>query len=67
MAKTKKPSKKAKSVEKEYNWYKQKVAQMEIERSHDRSWNSKELLVKFKKIKLSLKTQLTYMKRTLGI
>jgi hypothetical protein len=67
MAKNKKPSKKVKAVEKEYNWYKKKVDQMEEERSYDRTWDGKELLVKFKKIKLALKTQLNYMKRTLGI
>jgi hypothetical protein len=67
MAKTKKPSKKVKSIEKEYNWYKKKVDQMEEERSYDRTWDGKELLVKFKKMKLVLKTQLNYMKKTLGI
>ena len=67
MAKSKKPSKKVKAVEKEYNWYKKKVDQMEEERSYDRTWDGKEILVKFKKIKLALKTQLNYMKRTLGI
>ena len=67
MAKTKKPSKKVKSIEKEYNWYKKKVDEMESERAYDRTWDGKELLVKFKKMKLALKTQLTHMKRTLGI
>ena len=38
---------------------------MEEERT-DRSWDGKQLLVKFKKIKLALKTQLESMKRTLS-
>lgn len=65
MAKKKKASKKVKSVEKEYQWYKKKVDEMEAERSYDRTWGGKELLVKFKKIKLYLKTQLQKMKDTL--
>jgi cell fate regulator YaaT (PSP1 superfamily) len=64
MAKMK--SKKLKSVQKEYDWYKKKVDQMEEERDYDRTWDSKHLLVKFKKIKLFLKTQIEYMKRSLG-
>jgi hypothetical protein len=67
MSKTKKPSKKVKAVEKEYNWYKKKVDEMEDQRAHDRTWDAKQLLVKFKKMKLALKTQLNYMKRSLGI
>ena len=63
MAKMK--SKKLKSVQKEHDWYKKKVDQMEEERTFDRSWDGKQLLVKFKKIKLALKTQLESMKRTL--
>jgi len=61
----KKKSKKLKSVEKEYLWYKKKVDEMEAERSYDRTWDTKQLLVKFKKIKLYLKTQLQKMKDTL--
>ena len=64
MAKIK--SKKLKAVQKEYDWYKKKVDQMEDERCYDRTWDSKQLLVKFKKIKLFLKTQIDYMKRSLG-
>lgn len=60
-----KKSKKLKSVQKEYDWYKKKVDEMESERSYDRSWTGKELLVKFKKIKLFLKTQIKKMKETL--
>ena len=58
-------SKKMKAVEKEYLWYKGKVDQMESERSYDRSWDGKALLLKFKKIKLSLKTQLDKMQKSL--
>lgn len=65
MAKKKKASKKVRSVEKEYHWYKKKVDEMESERSYDRSWDSKQLLLKFKKIKLFLKTQLNKMKESL--
>ena len=62
---TKKKSKKLKAVEKEYTWYKKKVDEMESERSYDRSWDTKQLLLKFKKIKLFLKTQLNKMKESL--
>jgi hypothetical protein len=61
----KKKSKKLKAVEKEYTWYKKKVDEMESERSYDRSWDTKQLLLKFKKIKLFLKTQLNKMKESL--
>ena len=61
----KKKSKKLKAVEKEYLWYKKKVDEMEGERLYDRTWDTKQLLVKFKKIKLFLKTQLTKMKESL--
>ncbi len=57
-------SKKIKAVQKEYDWYKKKVVEMEKERDYDRSWDGKQILVKFKKIKLFLKTQLDNMKRT---
>ena len=63
MAKIK--SKKIKAVQKEYDWYKKKVDQMEEERTFDRSWDSKHILVKFKKIKLALKTQLESMTRSI--
>ena len=58
-------SKKVKAIEKEYHWYIGKVDQMESERSYDRSWDGKALLLKFKKIKLSLKTQLDKMQKSL--
>ena len=57
-------SKKIKAVQKEYDWYKKKVVEMEKERDYDRSWDGKQILVKFKKIKLFLKTQLDNMKRS---
>jgi hypothetical protein len=60
-----KKSRKVKAIEKEYNWYKSKVNEMESERSYDRSWYGKELLLKFKKMKLFLKTQLKKMQETL--
>lgn len=63
MAKMK--SKKVKALQKEYDWYKKKVDEMESERGYDRTWDSKQLLVKFKKIKLFLKTQIDHMKRTI--
>ena len=63
MAKVK--SKKVKAIQKEYLWYKKKVDEMEDERSYDRTWDSKHLLVKFKKIKLALKTQLDKMQKSL--
>lgn len=62
----KKKSKKIKAVEKEYTWYKKKVDEMEAERSYDRSWTSKELLLKFKKTKLFLKTTLDKMRQSLS-
>jgi len=39
---------------------------MESERSYDRSWTSKELLLKFKKTKLFLKTTLEKMRQSLS-
>ena len=63
---TKIRSKKIKAVQKEYDWYKKKVVEMEEERGYDRSWDGKQILVKFKKIKLFLKTQLDNMKRSVN-
>ena len=34
-------SKKIKAVQKEYDWYKKKVVEMEKERDYDRSWDGK--------------------------
>ena len=59
-------SKKIKAVQKEYDWYKKKVVEMEEERGYDRSWDGKQILVKLKKIKLFLKTQLDNMKRSVN-
>ena len=59
-------SKKIKAVQKEYDWYKKKVVEMEKERDYDRSWDGKQILVKFRKIKLFLKTQLDNMKRSVA-
>lgn len=59
-------SKKIIAVQKEYDWYKKKVVEMEKERGYDRSWDGKQILVKFKKIKLFLKTQLDNMKRSIN-
>ena len=59
-------SKKIKAVQKEYDLYKKKVVEMEKERDYDRSWDGKQILVKFKKIKLFLKTQLDNMKRSVN-
>ena len=59
-------SKKIKAVQKEYDWYKKKVVEMEKERDYDRRWDGKQILVKFKKIKLFLKTQLDNMKRSVN-
>tara|TARA_B000000441_G_C21742141_1_gene354728 strand:- start:1092 stop:1289 length:198 start_codon:yes stop_codon:yes gene_type:complete len=59
-------SKKIKAVQKEYDWYKKKVVEMEKKRDYDRSWDGKQILVKFKKIKLFLKTQLDNMKRSVN-
>lgn len=67
MSKKKKASKKIKSVQKEYDWYKKKVEEMEAEREYDRTWESKQLLVKMKKYKLLLKTQISRMLKTIGI
>ena len=43
MAKMK--SKKVKALQKEYDWYKKKVAEMASERGYDITWDSKQLLV----------------------
>jgi uncharacterized protein YdcH (DUF465 family) len=67
MAKKKKASKKIKAVQKEYDWYKKKVEELEAERTYDRTWQSKELLVKMKKYKLYLKTQISKMLESIGI
>jgi len=64
IAKTK--SKSLKKLETEYNYYKKKVDEIEQERDWDRSWDTKALLVKLKKMKLNLKTSILNLKTTLG-
>lgn len=64
MAKTK--NKNLKKLETEYNYYKKKVDEIEQERDWDRSWDTKALLVKLKKMKLNLKTSILNLKTTLG-
>ena len=43
-------SKKIIAVQKEYDWYKKKVVEMEKERGYDRSWDGKQILVSLKKL-----------------
>jgi uncharacterized protein YdcH (DUF465 family) len=64
MAKLK--NKSLKKLETEYNYYKKKVDEIEQERDWDRSWGTKALLVKLKKMKLNLKTSILNLKTTLG-
>jgi hypothetical protein len=52
-----------KQLEKEFNYYHKKVEQMEKEREEDRSWETKELLKKHKKLKLSIKDELEQLKQ----
>ena len=52
-----------KQLEKEFNYYHKKVEQMEKEREEDRSWETKELLKKHKKLKLSIKDELENLKQ----
>jgi hypothetical protein len=63
-------SKKNKSLiklEREFDYYHRKTEEMEQEREHDRSWESKALIKNYKKIKLALKTQIEEYKKQLGI
>lgn len=64
---SKNKNKSLKKLEKEHNYYKGKVEEMEQERSHDRTWSSKALLVKMKKLKLDAKTKIMQLKQVLGI
>jgi len=50
-----KSNKQLKRLEEEHQYYDKKVTEMEQERDGDRSWTSKELLQRHKKIKLALK------------
>lgn len=63
----KRKNKNLKKLEKEHNYYKGKVEEMEQERAHDRSWDGKALLVKMKKLKLDAKTKIMQLKQALGI
>lgn len=63
----KRKNKSLKKLEKEHDYYKGKVEEMERERSYDRSWDGKALLVKMKKLKLDAKTQIMKLKQALGI
>ena len=63
-------SKKNKSLtklEREFDYYHRKTEEMEQEREHDRSWESKVLIKNYKKIKLALKTQIEEYRKQLGI
>ena len=53
-----KKDKKLKKLKYEFNYYQRKVEEMENERETDRSWESKALIKKFKKIKLAIKTEI---------
>ena len=49
---------KNKKLKREFDYYHNKVEQMEEERETDRSWESQKLLRQHKKMKLRLKDQL---------
>ena len=48
-------TKKAKKMQNMFDYFHKKVEQVEQERNYDRSWETKEHLVKLKKQKLALK------------
>ena len=50
--------KKAKRLQNMHEYFHKKVEQVEKERNYDRSWDTKEHLVKLKKQKLAAKDQL---------
>jgi hypothetical protein len=52
---------------KEFDYYHRKVEEMEQERDSDRSWETKALLKTYKKIKLTLKTQLVELEKKLNL
>jgi len=62
-----KKNKSLKKLEREFDYYHRKTAEMEQERDYDRSWESKVLLKNYKKIKLALKTQIEEYKKQLDI
>ena len=51
-------SKAEKKLEKEYRYYDKKVIEITNDRKKDRTWETKELLQRHKKIKLALKDKL---------
>ena len=51
-------TKKAKRLQNMHEYFHKKVEQVEKERNYDRSWDTKEHLVKLKKQKLATKDQL---------
>ena len=54
-------------LEREFDYYHRKTEEMEQEREHDRSWESKALLKNYKKIKLAIKTQIEEYRKQLSI
>ena len=55
---TRRQTKKAKRLQDTHDYFHTKVEQVEKERNYDRSWATKEHLVKLKKQKLASKDQL---------
>ena len=51
-------SKRAKKLQNLYNYFHNKVEQVEIERNGDRTWQTKEHLIRLKKQKLAIKDSL---------
>tara|TARA_B100001996_G_C18584259_1_gene563540 strand:+ start:207 stop:392 length:186 start_codon:yes stop_codon:yes gene_type:complete len=51
-------TKKAKKLQNMFNYLHTKVDEVEVERNYDRSWGTKEHLVKLKKQKLALKDRM---------
>lgn len=62
-----KKNKSLKKLEQEFDYYHRKTEEMEQEREHDRSWESKALLKNYKKIKLAIKTQIEEYRKQLKI
>jgi|TARA_B100001287_G_C22352691_1_gene375939 hypothetical protein len=59
--KIKKPSRAKKKLEYDHKWYDSKTSEMTEERKTNRSWESKEVLQRIKKIKLAIKDKLARM------
>jgi|TARA_B100001287_G_scaffold275821_1_gene284587 uncharacterized protein YdcH (DUF465 family) len=51
-------SKRAKKLQNLHNYFHNKVEQVEIERNNDRTWQTKEHLIRLKKQKLAIKDRL---------